>query len=251
MNKHFKVDYILELSLCSKYFLFVFVTYEDSQVCREWEGTALEVNQDVRLALIRIGVVLGKDGGALGTSFLKPSMMCSWSCFFNWDFEFSIVFHLDKHEYQPIFLASQNLCQLRDWRGLLQIVINRPKSPLSYVIKLIGIWFGMYLIDFAHIKRVFLSKKTYFMQTSGPLQLKWSLSSWCLLVDLWAPETNGIEFCFISLQASAALQLQFWCIKGHSFGRRRFTFLFWKSSFDYANLTCQAVKLVLIPNFYE
>lgn len=77
MNKHFKVDYILELSLCSKYFLFVFVTYEDSQVCREWEGTALEVNQDVRLALIRIGVVLGKDGGALGTSFLKPSMMCS------------------------------------------------------------------------------------------------------------------------------------------------------------------------------
>lgn len=36
------------------------------QVCREWEGTALKVNKDVRLALIRIGVVLGKDGGALG-----------------------------------------------------------------------------------------------------------------------------------------------------------------------------------------
>lgn len=37
-----------------------------SQVCREWEGTALKVQKDVRLALIRIGVVLGKDGGALG-----------------------------------------------------------------------------------------------------------------------------------------------------------------------------------------
>ncbi|KAK9287282.1 hypothetical protein L1049_015695 [Liquidambar formosana] len=36
-----------------------------AEVCREWEATALEVNKDVRLALIRIGVVLGKDGGAL------------------------------------------------------------------------------------------------------------------------------------------------------------------------------------------
>ncbi|KAJ0009872.1 hypothetical protein Pint_34809 [Pistacia integerrima] len=37
----------------------------EKKVCREWEGTALKVNKDVRLALIRIGVVLGKDGGAL------------------------------------------------------------------------------------------------------------------------------------------------------------------------------------------
>lgn len=36
-----------------------------AEVCREWEATALKVNKDVRLALIRIGVVLGKDGGAL------------------------------------------------------------------------------------------------------------------------------------------------------------------------------------------
>ncbi|ONK58835.1 uncharacterized protein A4U43_C08F230 [Asparagus officinalis] len=36
-----------------------------AEVCREWEGKALEVDKDVRLALIRIGVVLGKDGGAL------------------------------------------------------------------------------------------------------------------------------------------------------------------------------------------
>lgn len=43
-----------ELHLCSQ------------QVCREWEASALKVHKDVRLALIRIGVVLGKDGGALG-----------------------------------------------------------------------------------------------------------------------------------------------------------------------------------------
>ncbi|CAI8616871.1 unnamed protein product [Vicia faba] len=36
-----------------------------AEVCREWESTALKVNGDVRVALIRIGVVLGKDGGAL------------------------------------------------------------------------------------------------------------------------------------------------------------------------------------------
>ncbi|XP_024991879.1 epimerase family protein SDR39U1 homolog, chloroplastic [Cynara cardunculus var. scolymus] len=36
-----------------------------AEVCREWEGTALGVDKDVRLSLIRIGVVLGKDGGAL------------------------------------------------------------------------------------------------------------------------------------------------------------------------------------------
>ncbi|THG17340.1 hypothetical protein TEA_018319 [Camellia sinensis var. sinensis] len=36
-----------------------------AEVCREWEASALRVNKNVRLALIRIGVVLGKDGGAL------------------------------------------------------------------------------------------------------------------------------------------------------------------------------------------
>ncbi|GMH18160.1 hypothetical protein Nepgr_020001 [Nepenthes gracilis] len=36
-----------------------------AEVCREWEATTLRVNKDVRVALIRIGVVLGKDGGAL------------------------------------------------------------------------------------------------------------------------------------------------------------------------------------------
>ncbi|KAK4491429.1 hypothetical protein RD792_002178 [Penstemon davidsonii] len=36
-----------------------------SEVCREWEASALRVDKDVRIALIRIGVVLGKEGGAL------------------------------------------------------------------------------------------------------------------------------------------------------------------------------------------
>lgn len=36
-----------------------------SEVCREWEARANKVDDNVRVALIRIGVVLGKEGGAL------------------------------------------------------------------------------------------------------------------------------------------------------------------------------------------
>ncbi|XP_051134424.1 epimerase family protein SDR39U1 homolog, chloroplastic isoform X2 [Andrographis paniculata] len=36
-----------------------------AEVCRDWEATASRVDKDVRLALIRIGIVLGKEGGAL------------------------------------------------------------------------------------------------------------------------------------------------------------------------------------------
>lgn len=35
-------------------------------MCKEWESCALKVDKDVKVVLIRIGVVLGKDGGALG-----------------------------------------------------------------------------------------------------------------------------------------------------------------------------------------
>lgn len=48
--------------------MFDFSRHDFFQVCREWEASALKVNKDVRLALIRIGVVLGKDGGALGST---------------------------------------------------------------------------------------------------------------------------------------------------------------------------------------
>ncbi|KAH7422561.1 hypothetical protein KP509_12G014400 [Ceratopteris richardii] len=36
-----------------------------SRVCREWESTAQKVDSDVRLVLVRIGIVLESDGGAL------------------------------------------------------------------------------------------------------------------------------------------------------------------------------------------
>lgn len=55
-------------------------TFLHRQVCREWEQTALGVDKDVRLALIRIGVVLGKDGGALGLLTLLESLSVCFLC---------------------------------------------------------------------------------------------------------------------------------------------------------------------------
>lgn len=45
------------------------------QVCREWEAKAGSVSPDVRLVLIRIGIVLGKDGGALGQLIIYLSTL--------------------------------------------------------------------------------------------------------------------------------------------------------------------------------
>lgn len=78
-------DYLSEVNYWNLFkrilvgFLWVFTSsfFIYFQVCREWEGTALGVDKDVRLALIRIGVVLGKDGGALGLlTFHKLTFFC-------------------------------------------------------------------------------------------------------------------------------------------------------------------------------
>jgi NAD dependent epimerase/dehydratase family enzyme len=36
------------------------------QVCREWEAAAQGLDDSTRLVLLRSGIVLDKDGGALG-----------------------------------------------------------------------------------------------------------------------------------------------------------------------------------------
>lgn len=45
------------------------------QVCREWESTALKVDDKVRLVRIRIGVALGRDGGTLGLNLSSESIL--------------------------------------------------------------------------------------------------------------------------------------------------------------------------------
>jgi len=35
-------------------------------VCKEWEGAASAAPSDVRTVILRTGIVLAKDGGALG-----------------------------------------------------------------------------------------------------------------------------------------------------------------------------------------
>lgn len=55
------------------------------QVCREWETKAHDVDNGVRLVLIRIGIVLGKDGGALG-------LFNSSKCYPSYSLTFELIF---------------------------------------------------------------------------------------------------------------------------------------------------------------
>lgn len=53
------------------------------QVCKEWESKAMTVDNSVRLVLIRIGIVLDSDGGALGEDkrTLSHFKICKpWHC---------------------------------------------------------------------------------------------------------------------------------------------------------------------------
>lgn len=68
---------LLHLFLSIHHILYIY------QVCREWEANALQVDEDVRLALIRIGIVLGKDGGALGIILLLKDYLHFRFCGFD------------------------------------------------------------------------------------------------------------------------------------------------------------------------
>ncbi|GFP98646.1 hypersensitive-induced response protein 1 [Phtheirospermum japonicum] len=48
------------------------IAFSSDENSREWEAVTLRVNKDVRVALIRIGVVLEKEGGALAFSENVP-----------------------------------------------------------------------------------------------------------------------------------------------------------------------------------
>ncbi|PHT58408.1 hypothetical protein CQW23_00771 [Capsicum baccatum] len=51
--------------------------YYLAEVCSQWEAAALNVNKDARLALIRIVIVLEREGGALGSmlKFIKTKIL--------------------------------------------------------------------------------------------------------------------------------------------------------------------------------
>lgn len=106
------------------------------QVCREWEATARQVNQEnVRLVLLRIGVVLGKDGGALGRWVLFHSICLFPFPFFLGPFQFVLL-----HYFHLIYLSIcskddppfHDVCRWSYWdRTPMVVSLSLPVNSVS------------------------------------------------------------------------------------------------------------------------
>ncbi|MCP3944227.1 MAG: TIGR01777 family protein [Desulfobacteraceae bacterium] len=107
-----------------------------AMVCRDWEDHALEaVNKEVRVCLMRFGVVLG-DGGAL--SILSRAFKCfaggplgNGGQWFPWihihDLYRAIKFLMDDSDLEGIFnFTGPGLVRQKDFSKALGRVLNRP-----------------------------------------------------------------------------------------------------------------------------
>ncbi len=121
-----------------------------AKVCRDWEKEAFQAEaKGVRVAAMRFGVVLGKNGGALAK--MVPAFksfaggpLGSGLQWFPWihmdDLIAAIIFILENPDVKgPINFCSPNPVRNRDFAGALGQVLNRPsvmRAP-SFMIRLI------------------------------------------------------------------------------------------------------------------
>jgi len=118
--------------------------------CRDWEKEAFQAEtKGVRVAAMRFGVVLGKNGGALAK--MVPAFksfaggpLGSGLQWFPWihmdDLNAAIIFILENPDIKgPLNFCSPNPVRNRDFAGALGQVLNRPsvlRTP-SFMIRLI------------------------------------------------------------------------------------------------------------------
>jgi len=121
-----------------------------AKVCRDWEKEAFQAEaKGVRVAVMRFGVVLGKNGGALAK--MVPAFKCfaggplgSGLQWFPWihmdDLNAAIMFILENPDIKgPLNFCSPNPVRNRDFSKTLGKVLNRPsvlRTP-SFMIRLI------------------------------------------------------------------------------------------------------------------
>jgi uncharacterized protein len=121
-----------------------------AKVCRDWEKEAFKAEtKGVRVAAMRFGVVLGKNGGAL--SKMLPAFksfaggpLGSGLQWFPWihmdDLIAAIIFIFENPDLKgPVNFCSPNPVRHRDFAGALGRVLNRPsvmKTP-AFMIRLI------------------------------------------------------------------------------------------------------------------
>jgi uncharacterized protein len=121
-----------------------------AKLCRDWEKEAFQAQaKGVRVAAMRFGVVLGKDGGALAK--MVPAFksfaggpLGSGLQWFPWihmdDLIAAIIFILETPDLKgPVNFCSPNPVRHRDFANALGQVLNRPsvlKAP-SFMIRMI------------------------------------------------------------------------------------------------------------------
>jgi uncharacterized protein (TIGR01777 family) len=121
-----------------------------AKLCRDWEKEAFQAQaKGVRVAAMRFGVVLGKDGGALAK--MVPAFksfaggpLGSGLQWFPWihmdDLIAAIIFILETSDLKgPINFCSPNPVRHRDFANALGQVLNRPsvlRAP-SFMIRMI------------------------------------------------------------------------------------------------------------------
>jgi len=121
-----------------------------AKLCRDWEKEAFQAQaKGVRVAAMRFGVVLGKDGGALAK--MVPAFksfaggpLGSGLQWFPWihmdDLIAAIIFILETPDLKgPVNFSSPNPVRHRDFANALGQVLNRPsvlKAP-SFMIRMI------------------------------------------------------------------------------------------------------------------
>ncbi|RZB37134.1 MAG: uncharacterized protein SRB2_01403 [Desulfobacteraceae bacterium Eth-SRB2] len=121
-----------------------------AKVCKDWEKEAFQAEtKGIRVAAMRFGVVLGKNGGALAKTvpafkFFAGGPLGSGLQWFPWihmdDLIASIIFILENPDVNgPLNFCSPNPVRNRDFSKTLGKVLNRPsfmKTP-SCIIRLI------------------------------------------------------------------------------------------------------------------
>lgn len=113
--------------------------YDDGflgELCKEWEKSALKVSEDVRVAIFRFGIVLGKGGGMM-SKVLKPfslglgGVIDSGKQGFSWihidDLVSIIGQSIENESYKGIYnMTSPNPIDNREFTKVLGDVLNRP-----------------------------------------------------------------------------------------------------------------------------
>lgn len=120
-----------------------------AEVCREWENASAGLPETTRRVQIRIGIVLGRGGGMLGSVLPlfklfaggHPGSGRQWMSWIHLADLVAAILHLLRNSSitGPVNLVSPNPLRARDFYRILGLTIRRPSwlHPPAFVMKLL------------------------------------------------------------------------------------------------------------------